>query len=74
MSKPEEIVMLIADTGTEASCFEDCLGKDDLRKFDAVFLQCGIEILNSQFLIIYFHIIIYESTLKSGIIDFLIVP
>ena len=53
--------MLVADRGTEVARFEDGLGKDNLRIFDAVFLQCGIEVLNGQFLCIRLLIIIYST-------------
>ena len=45
MPETEEVVVLIADTGAETAGFEDGLGKDDLRIFDAVLLQRGIEVL-----------------------------
>ena len=57
--------MLIADTGTEVSSFKYGMGKDYLRIFDAVSLQCGIEILNSQFLCIRLLIIIYRSVVAG---------
>ena len=44
----EEVVVLVADTGAETAGFKDSLGKDDLRVFDAVLLQCGIEVLYGQ--------------------------
>ncbi len=33
----EEVVVLVADTGSETAGFEDGLGKDNLRIFDAMF-------------------------------------
>lgn len=44
----EEVVVLIADTGAETASFKDGLGKDNLRIFDAVLLQRGIEVLYRQ--------------------------
>ena len=64
--------MLIADTGTEASCFEDGLGKDNLRIFDAMSLQCGIKILDSQLLGARLHIIIYRRVLTGDICETLV--
>ena len=40
----EEVVVLVANTGAETAGFEDGLGKDDLRIFDAVLLQGSIEV------------------------------
>lgn len=58
MPEPKEIIMHIADPGAEVPGFEDGLGKDDLRIFDAVPLQCGIEVLDGQLLCARIHIII----------------
>ena len=38
VSEPEEVVMLIADSGAEMAGFEDGLGKNNLRIFDTVSL------------------------------------
>ena len=45
----EEVVILIAHTGTETAGFKDGLGKDNLRIFDAVLLKGSVEILYSAF-------------------------
>lgn len=60
VSESEEIVMLIADTGAETSGFEDGLGEDNLRVFDAMANQCGIKVPYGQVFIVIRHIIIYR--------------
>lgn len=56
----EEVVILVAHTGAEAPGFEDGLGKDDLRVFDAMLLQGSIEVLYRQLCWFCFLIIIYR--------------
>lgn len=55
----EEVVVLVADAGTETAGFEDGLGKDNFRVFDAVLLQGSIEVLYRQLCRLGFLIIIY---------------
>lgn len=41
VSETEEVVILAADTGAETPGFENGLGKDYLRIFDAVFFRAA---------------------------------
>jgi hypothetical protein len=66
----EEVVMLVADTGTETAGFKDGLGKDDFRVFDAVLLQCGIEVLDGQLLYARLYIIIYLNSATNCVIRY----
>lgn len=52
VTKAEEIVLLLTETGLEVARLKDGLGKDYLRELDTVLLQCRIEILDGQVAII----------------------
>ena len=41
VTEAEEVVVLVAHTGAETAGFEDGLGKNDLRVFDAMLLRAA---------------------------------